>query len=130
MADDVLFGQTVQLAKVGAQFHGFLVDLVEIGLIGKPVLTDFKAAVRIVGRTACVPATVIPRKCLISRNGAISQLAVIGVDIVFQLRIVGSSGMHHDTFNLDFSFRFVAGVFRENEFVEIHLVYLLIVKLL
>lgn len=94
------------------------------------VLTDFKANVRIIDGTACVPPTVLPRKCLISRNGAISQLAnktmyvnlsasgmigisvvvilvltqlsVIRVNITLQPRIVCTGGMYHDTLTLIF----------------------------
>ena len=100
----------------------------------------------------------IPRESLVSSNGAIcqfadesvdtdlsaagmigvpvvavlvfTQLSVIRADIALQPRIVGTGGMHHNALDSNLSASFVAGVFRENEFVEIHSVYLLIVKLL
>ena len=59
-----------------------------------------------------------------------TQLAVIWADITLQPGIVGTGGMHHNALDSNLSASFVAGVFREYEFVEIHLVYLLIMKLL
>lgn len=158
VADDVLFGQAVLLAKVRTKLHRFLVDLVEVGLIRKPVLTDFKANVRIVGRTACMPSTVLPGQRLIGCHTSVSQLSnkavdadlssagmigvpvvvvlvftqlsVIWADIAFQPGIVGTGGMHHNALDSNLSASFVAGVFRKNEFVEIHSVYLPFLDLL
>lgn len=80
VADDVLLGQAILFAEVGTKFNGFTVHLLEIGVIRKTVLADFKTDMRVVGAAAGVPSTVIPRESLVSGNGAICQFADESVD--------------------------------------------------
>ena len=102
----------------------------------------------VVGAAASVPATVIPRQGLICSNGAIGQLAdeavntdlpaagMIGVPVIvvlvltkeaiirthiaLQPGVVSPCAVHHDTLDRDFAACLVAGVFRENELMQIH----------
>ena len=48
VADDVLLGQTIFFAEIGTKFDGLTVHLLEIGVVRKTVLADFKADMRCV----------------------------------------------------------------------------------
>ena len=49
MADDIFLGKTILFAKVSTKFDGLAVHLLEVGVIRKTVLADFKTYVRIIG---------------------------------------------------------------------------------
>jgi hypothetical protein len=83
VTDDILFGQTIFFAQIRTKFDGLLVHLTEVRCISEAVFTDLETDMGIVGRAACVPATMIPRQSLIGGNGAISQLADKSVDADF-----------------------------------------------
>ena len=153
VADDVLLGQTIFFAEIGTKFDGLTVHLLEIGVIRKTVLADFKADVSIIGAAAGVPSTVIPRESLVSSNGAICQFAdesvdtdlsaagmigvpvvavlvfteqtVIRTNIAFQIGVVRTGGMNHDTLDGNGATCLVAGIFRKDQFMQIHYRHLL-----
>ncbi len=136
----------IELAKISTKLRRFLVDFVKIRAVAKPILADFKTRMRVVSRSSCMPAPVIPGKRLVSSNRAVlqlpdkamytdlsihrlipvivvpvlSELSVIRTDIAFQIRIVRSGRMHHDAFDLNLPACLVAGVFCKNQFIEIH----------
>ena len=148
VADDVLLGQTIFFAKVGTKFDGLTVHLLEIGVVRKTVLADFKADMGVVGATTGVPSTVIPRESLVSGNGAVSQFAnesvdadfsaarvigvpviavlvfteqtVIGTHIAFQIGVVRPGGMNHNALDGDGSACLIASVFCKNQLMQIH----------
>ena len=80
VADDVIFRQTILLAEIHAKLHSLPVHLIEIGDVRKTILANLKAYMSIVRRTPSVPATMIPRKRLISGDTTVSQLANEAVD--------------------------------------------------
>ena len=59
VADDVLLGQAVLLAEIGTKFNGLTVHLLEVGIIRKTVLADFKSDMGVVCTAPGVPSTVI-----------------------------------------------------------------------
>ena len=75
MADDVLLGQIILLAEVGAQFHSLPIDLPKIHLVGQIIFTDLKADVGIVGAATGMPPSIIPGQRLVGGNGAVLQFA-------------------------------------------------------
>jgi len=129
VADDILIRQSVLFAEIDAKLHGLLINSRKIRGIGQTVLADFKADMCIICRTTGVPATMIPRKRLISGDASVSQLAdeavdadlpsvrlvlipvivilvlteqaVVGSDIAFQVGIVSTGGMDHDALRRD-----------------------------
>lgn len=84
VADNVLLGQAVFFAQVGAKLHRLIVDLAKIGSVRQIVLTDFKGDMGIIaaalGAGAAMPAPVVPRKRLIGGDGSVGQLPDKGVD--------------------------------------------------
>ncbi len=97
---------------------------------------------------AAVPSAHIPRQGLVCGNGAVSQLSnktvdadltavrrilvpmivvlvfaeqsVIRADVTFEVGIVRPGGMHHNALRRNGAARLVAGVVRQNEFMQIH----------
>ena len=148
VTDDILLGETILLAEVGTKFNGLTVHLLEVGIIRKTVLADFKADMRVIGAAAGVPSTVIPRQSLVCGNGAVSQFAdesvdadfsaagvigvpviavlvfteqtVIGTHIAFQIGVVRPGGMNHNALDGDGSACLVTGIFGKNQLMQIH----------
>ncbi|MPN15793.1 hypothetical protein SDC9_163129 [bioreactor metagenome] len=153
MANDVFFSQPILFTEVGAQFGRLLIYGVEVCRVRQAVLTDFKGNVRVVAGATAVPAAHIPRQGLVSRDGTVSQLtdktvnadlpsvrrvlvpvvvvlvfaeqSVVGADVAFEVGVIRPSGMHHDALWRDGAARLVAGVVRENKFMQVHLFVLL-----
>ena len=148
VADNVLLGQTIQLAQIHAKFNGLPVHLLEIGVVQKTVLADLKADMGVVCRTSGVPSTMVPRKGLVRGDGAVSQLAdkgmnadftatgVVGVPMVvvlvdtkgtviwayiaFQPGVVSPCAVNHDALDSNFATCLVAGIFGEDQLTQIH----------
>ena len=142
VAEDVLLGQAVLLAEVSTKFYRFLVDFIEVYLVGETVFANFKADVGVVAGAAAVPAPMIPGQSLVCSNRAICQLAdkgvaadfppigVEGVPVIailvfakqtiirphipFEIWVVGAGGMNHNPFDGYFPAGFVAGVVGKN----------------
>ena len=54
-----------------------------------------------------------------------AQLAVIGTNIAFQPGVIRTCAVNHDTFDGDLATCLIAGIFGENQLIQIHCRYLL-----
>ena len=100
---------------------------------------------------AAMPAAMVPGQSLVCSNTSISQLAdkrmgtdlaehglvpvvvvlvftqqtIIGAYITFQIGIIGTGRVHHDSLGRDLLPCFIAGIFSKDEFVQVHCLFLL-----
>ena len=149
VVDPVASQVVKRIFEIYAKLHGFPVNSRKIRGIGQTVFADFKSDMCIVRRTTGVPATMIPRKRLVSSDASVSQFtneavdadlpsvglvlipvvvvliltkqAVVGTNIAFQIGIVRAGGMHHDALWCDSTARLITGIVGQNEFMQVHL---------
>jgi len=151
VADDVLLCKTIELAEIYTKLHSLLINGIKIRGIGKIVLANFKADMCVVGATARVPSSVIPRQGLVGCDCAIIEFsdeavnadlttagvigvpmvailvfakqAVIGANVAFEPGVVCSGGMNHNAFNRNGSACLIASVLGKNKGMKIQITH-------